>query len=143
MMKTIKPIFAPFMALFLALFAAVVPIYASSLTFGGYHDDGVSNGYHYFEFYWYSSDSSVDCSPTTGNNGSITVNFSYALQQSQYSWVPAFDVYQSWAGQSGFSQRECQVNVYALNGAGLRDIFFTWSLNGTVQSGNPSYAVTF
>jgi hypothetical protein len=142
-MKTIKPIIAPFMALVLALFAAVVPIYASGLTNGGYHDDGVGGGYHYFEIYWYSSDPNIDCSPTSGSNGSITVDYAYAEQLGSGGWVPVFDVSRTYAGQSGFSQRECQVNVRAPNGAGLRVIFYTWSINGTVQAGNPNYAFVF
>jgi hypothetical protein len=142
-MKTIKLIFAPFMALILALFAAVAPIYASGLANGGYHDDGVYNGYHYFEIYWYSGDPHIDCSPTVGSDGTITVDYAYAQQLGSGSWVPAYDVGRSYAGQSGFSQRECQVNVYAPNGAGLRAIFYTWAVNGTVQPGNPNYAFTF
>jgi hypothetical protein len=139
----IKRIIAPFMALVLALFAAVLPIYASGLANGGYHDDGVYNGNHYFEIYWYSGDRFIDCTPTVGNDGTITVDYSYATEPSGGSWVPAYDVTRSWAGQSGFSQHECQVNVYAPNGAGVRAIYYTWSINGTVQPGNPSYAFTF
>lgn len=143
-MKTIKPIIAPFMALFLAMFLAVVPAHASGLTFGGYHDDGVgSDGNHYFELYWYSTDPNVDCAPTSGSDGYISVQFYFADKLSGGGWVQAFDVTQSYAGQSGFSQRECQVNVYAANGAGERMLFMSWTLNGTLQTGNPSYTVTF
>jgi hypothetical protein len=142
-MKTLKSILAPFMALFLALFAAVVPVYASGLSNGGYHDDGVYGGNHYFEIYWYSGDNQVQCYPTSGNHGYVQVWFSSAQQLNGGGWVAATDVSQSYAGQSGFSQRECQVNVYAPNGAGLRNIFYAWSLNGTVQAGTPSYSFTF
>lgn len=146
-MNTIKPIFAQFLAFSLALFSMFVvpvPAHASGLTNGGYHDDGVGpDGNHYYEIYWYSGDPHVDCSPTSGTDGSITVQFSSADYNNGSAWVPASDTFQSWSGQSGFSQRECQVNVAAPNGAGQREIFVSWTLNGTTQAGNPEITLTF
>lgn len=132
------------MALFLAMFWVAIPAQASGLTSGGYHDDGVGpDGNHYFEIYWYSGDRFVDCDPTSGTDGYIDVQFSSANQLSGGGWVPAFDVFQSWAGQSGFSQRECQVNIYAANGTGQRQVLVKWQLNGTSQPGNPIITLTF
>ena len=133
-MNTIKPIVAPFMAMILAMFWLAIPAQASGLTLGGYHDDGVGgDGNHYFEVYWYSSDPNVDCSPYSGTDGSIAVQLAGSQELTGRGWVNTFDVFQSYAGVSGFSHHECQVNVYATNGLGQRRLFFSWQLNGVSQ----------
>ena len=144
-MRTIKPIVAPFMAMILAMFWLAIPAQASGLTYGGYHDDGVGgDGNHYFELYYYSSDGNVDCSPYSGTDGYISVYFSEGEKRGiGGTWVNSGDVNYSYEGVSGFSHHECQVNVYAPNGAGLRLILITWYLNGVLQSGGPMATVTF
>lgn len=125
------------MLLVLALFAAAQ---GPGLTNGGFHDDGVGpDGNHYFEMYWYSTDQSQDCDPY----GPIQVSLGFAQKIVNNQWVNTNDVFQSYAGVSGFSHHECQVNVYATNGAGQRALYMQWSINGTVQSGNPNQVHTF
>lgn len=134
---------APLMALILALFAAVVPLRADPgyLVYGGFHDDGVgSDGNHYFEIYYYNNQyPGVQCDPYSGTQspfGTIDVQFDHATKLVNNAWVLTSDVYVSYQGVSGFSHNECQINVYATNGAGQRTIWVKWFYNGT-NEGNP------